>query len=372
MIDTIALTLVGNYKITDYEAFTPSARDLFEYPYRKWGKEVVQKSIQNPSKQDIDYKPKLTISKRKIMGSFPSLRIELSLPKLMYGNNFVELTNRNFPLLIDYCQNSLSYMGVSVSSEQLKNSKVSVIHYSKNIIIEQGLSCPMVIREINKSQINAKLDNCVTKFRNGGHALTFHSNSYEVVFYDKIKDIEQAFISPKRAIEKDHFQPDLFGRNFSYSPQVLRMEVRLGNSRKIKDILNKIKIETELTFKYLFDENTSRAVLNYYWTLIQKNMPPIIDYNANAAESIFMASPHKKVNKKLEQLGYTILRQELGKNAVRGLLSAHSDKRTAARLIKQNEHIQGTQNIYSILNSITQALTDYKPLTQADFNRMFN
>ena len=58
------------------------------------------------------------------------------------------------------------------------------------------------------------LDVNQTDYRNEGHSYKWHCNSYEVVFYDKIKDLEKAKQSEKRAIEKDnaiqlHLFPEL-------------------------------------------------------------------------------------------------------------------------------------------------------------------
>ena len=55
------------------------------------------------------------------------------------------------------------------------------------------------------------LDVNQTDYRNEGHSYKWHCNSYEIVFYDKIKDLEKAKHSDKRAIEKDNaIQLNLF------------------------------------------------------------------------------------------------------------------------------------------------------------------
>ena len=365
MIDTIVLSLDRGYSITRYDAFSPCARDLYEYPYRLWGKEGYLKSIQNPPKQDTQYKPRLTIVKRRMLGSYPTLKIELSLPKLLYGNNFVELENSNFPLILDFLQARLKDMGVSVSLESLSNSRILAVHYSKNFIIEQGFTCAMVLREIHKSQINTKLDDCVTKFRNDGHALSFHSNSYEVVFYDKIKDIEQAKISPKRAIDREEL--GLFKDNFSYSMQVLRMEVRLNKPQKIRSILEKTGYSRNLIFKDLFSSEISKRVLMYYWDILRSKMSIGDNPFVSNAEQVFLGSTQRKPTQILAQVGFFLLQKELGLKALRSLLVAHSDVRTAARIVKKYSFEFVPKNIYSIMNKIGEDMKKYEPLTQRDF-----
>ena len=46
--------------------------------------------------------------------------------------------------------------------------------------------------------------------------------------------------------------------------EVLRMEARLNNRRKIQQILRKLNIKAHLTFKGLFKTNIARKVLLHY------------------------------------------------------------------------------------------------------------
>jgi len=102
MIDTIILTLVeGSFEITNPDAFTPSAQWAMDGEYKLRG--ILSK--QNPTKQELAsgiYKPRLTLFQRAITlsGIKTLLKIELSLPKIYFGNNFEELTEKQFPDLV--------------------------------------------------------------------------------------------------------------------------------------------------------------------------------------------------------------------------------------------------------------------------------
>lgn len=113
-----------------------------------------------------------------------------------------------------------------------------------------------------------------TDYRNDGHSYKWHCNSYEVIFYDKIKDLEKAKQSGKRAIEKDPsslFLSKINSRNLKLRRtgndlllnffkklksreklEVFRMEVRLNKRQKIKQLFEKLNIKNDLTFKKLF------------------------------------------------------------------------------------------------------------------------
>lgn len=97
MIDTVVLLLSpSTYTITDPDKFLPSARWITNTSFSAVHG---MQSKQNPTKKELAtgiYKPRLTL-----FYSFPHkkvmLKIELSLPKLFYGNNFEELKGERSP-----------------------------------------------------------------------------------------------------------------------------------------------------------------------------------------------------------------------------------------------------------------------------------
>ena len=115
MIDTIALTLTSElFKIIEPDKFTPSARWV-----QNSGCPAMDgiRSKQNPTKKELKqgiYKPRLTLSHRYTKNHTHEimLRIELSLPKLLFGNNFDELQYKDFLPVIKKLAATLETMGV--------------------------------------------------------------------------------------------------------------------------------------------------------------------------------------------------------------------------------------------------------------------
>jgi hypothetical protein len=66
------------------------------------------------------------------------LRIELSLPKLLYGNNFDELQYKDFKPLMHKLATTLESLGVIVCTDTLAQAPICAIHYSKNIELKDG------------------------------------------------------------------------------------------------------------------------------------------------------------------------------------------------------------------------------------------
>lgn len=85
MLDTVILQIpIGCSAITDHNQFSPSTKGILD------NQQGFSRYVNNPTKADRDkgiYKPKLTIIKR---GSRIYLKIEFSVPKLLFGNNLEE------------------------------------------------------------------------------------------------------------------------------------------------------------------------------------------------------------------------------------------------------------------------------------------
>ncbi len=259
MIDTIVLTLtLDMFSITQPEKFEPHA---YWVQSEKQSTPMGLKSKQNPTRKELAmgyYKPRLTLLRvsRPLQGYKTLLKIEVSLPKLLFGNNFEELTRKDFAAVINKLTTLLKSMGVETTVEQLAQADVSAIHYAKNIPLTDGSTPYHYINKIKEANIKLSLDVNQTDYRNEGHSFKWHCNSYEVVFYDKIHDLEKAKMSSKRTIDPDGtIQLHLFDKLKQRKKfEILRMEVRLNKRTKIKQLFKTLGVKTDLTFKSLMND----------------------------------------------------------------------------------------------------------------------
>ncbi len=265
MLDTVKLCVPFNEcKVNSPEIFIPSIRN---------GIKKNVKYLCNPDKDLLKNGivfPKLTIYKD--FNNKNQLIIEFSAPKLVFGNNFEELETTDFSRVIDELLDRLSGLDIEISRETLENAKVFSIHYSKNFELE-NISSNQIINTIEKLDISKRLDIAKTDYKNGGQIVRFHTNSYELAFYDKVADLMQSKISDKRAMENENIVQQEFLKNLD-GKEILRMEVRLNKSKKIRHTFKKCNIENvELIFNQLFDNNISKKVLNYFWNeFIEKSI----------------------------------------------------------------------------------------------------
>lgn len=291
MVDTILLLLSPSmYHISDPNKFIPSAH---------W---VLTNTIipgitskQNPTKHELRsgvYKPHLMLTHRMGIHGRPEtiLKIELSLPKLLFGNNFDELQYKDFASITHKLTALLHDMGVVTTVEDLAQAPVAAIHYAKNMLFTDGSTPYHYINKIKEAQVPLSLDINQTDYRNDGHSYKLHSNAYEVVFYDKIRDLEKAKQSEKRALEKDNtLQLNVLKHLRTGSKlEVLRMEVRLNKRQKMKPLFAKLGIKAELTFKKLFKPAIAKAVLLHYLDELERKRPPLLDYKQSHDKALLV------------------------------------------------------------------------------------
>ena len=351
MIDTVVLTLKQEqFRIHSPEKFTPNARNVLDMPNtRKQGERRIT-AYCNPSKADLlegMYKPRLTLYGRMDEAGRYSitLRVECSFPKLIFGNNFAELTDGDFVRVLDTLSDRLALQGVASSFHDLKYAEVSAIHYGKNILLTDHLTCGSILHALAKVNVNGWLDVSKTDYRNAGHLYKVHSNDFELAFYDKVKDLEKAQKSPKRAYEQDiAIQQNLLNvADFERRKQVLRMEARLGSRRKIRDVLEKIhhpsmgEPESALTLERLYSQALAQRVLLHYWEPYRISLPSIATpagkTSADLYRQIAQAMPYAKDAHILKLVAAYGIVNEVGWPGFKSLWT--STPRTLARLRKE-------------------------------------
>jgi hypothetical protein len=278
MIDTIKLTLDKTmFIVLDKSKFVRDVMNSSRGYYSL---------VQNPTKKELlegNYKPRLTLMHRFNCSGRQeeTLSIELSLPKLLFGNNFDELQDNHFDQLIQILTIKLKDMGVGIWNNSLLCAPVSSIHYSKNIPLTDGSTPHYIISKIRDANISTTLDADEASFRNGGYGYKWHTNSYELAFYDKIHDLLQSKNKgDKRSEEKDSVIQLNLLNSFKQQKQheVLRMEIRLNQRQKIGKMLRSIDIDIPITFQQLFNSSIAQKVLLHYWKEIEAKRPRLTDW----------------------------------------------------------------------------------------------
>lgn len=181
---------------------------------------------------------------------------------------------------------------------------------------------------------------------------------------DKIKDLEQARISEKRAIESDSRSQLHLLSELPKDLQVLRMEVRLNTRRKIKSLCQSLGLTVPETLSDVFHKDLAQGVLLHFWNLIERELN-VVSLTRQKPEKLFqqlVTYAGMKPTKALQIIGALSLINSVG---IRGLNSmiGKSVQRAWARIKKEIENYPLTQVLnIEICKQIRQSLIDFIPV----------
>lgn len=362
MIDTVVLTIPKEkYGILQPDRFTPNASVLTGSGFN------LVKCVLNPSANDKlnhNYRPRLTLMKRMSRYSTEiPLRIEFSLPKLLYGNNVEEIAETDFETIIRVLSAKLREVGVLVLSENLRNADVSAVHFSKNIELQDGYTSTFAIKELGKVNLPKRLDINRDSFRNDGRSLHYYTNSHSLVFYDKVYDLKKP---QKRAMDKDqnYLQLSLF--ETTQKLEILRIEARITKRAKLNSVLKELGYPVKPTFRQVVNEKLSQKVLQTYWKDFASNSYFVFDMESQPKQilkSILAAHPDLKPNKAIFLVGLKLLAKDNGGiRELRGMVEAKAHYRTWLRVSEEIETLNEISSTpHGWVKQIETQIEDFQP-----------
>jgi len=319
MIDTLAIKLkYPEFRITNPNLFTPALiiKEFIPTPEFQYGRNRFAKYLQNKTAQDRKkgiYKPNLTAYQR-FEENKPSyeLHIEFSIPKLLFGNSIQELGEEDFGRTVRILKQQLFLMGVETIEGNLRRALVTKAHFGKNIPFPYPLTAQDAISGLYRADLGKSKDINMREYRNGGQSLYFYASSYNIIFYDKLRDIA----TPKnRAVDKDKFKPEktLFQEmSGDYRQEILRFEVRLTKQQSLNSFLSKAlsKEIKQITFEEVFNKSLCQKVLLKTWEEIVKTPANQLALKTeNSPEEVFdelIKNINPKQRKKAHSLNTTL------------------------------------------------------------------
>lgn len=362
MIDTVCL-LIPKEKMSFLQGV--SSWELYSKT------DQYSKLVRNPSKAEKEtgkYFPRLTGYKRQFSQE-ANVRIEFSVPKLLYLNNLEELEDKDFPKVIEVLQDRLRTMGVIVTKSVLENASVSSVHFSKNIVLQDGYTVNHLISEMNKVNLRKSFDFTKTRFINDGQSLYAHTTSHQMVVYDKISDLNK---DKKRAIDKDQtlYQKSLFAElNKEKEPrEIIRFEIRLSHKQKMNKVLNGLGYQKNPVFKQIFSTEMSKKVVTDYWKkLIKERNLGLFSLSVSIKDilqTLFLANKNLKPKQAIYLLGlFMLAKDENGMRQLRTIIAKRSHDRTWYRIAKDTQEASEliTKNkLRDWVIQIDKALENYK------------
>jgi hypothetical protein len=336
MIDTVIL----NIPKESVTMLNPEIYDVQPW-YLQAKTSIYEKFVKNPTAQNLKtgmYFPRLTGFKRinNRLEWEATIKIEFSVPKLLYLNNLDELEDSQFEEVIKALRDRLKRMGVLVQYETLASATITTVHYSKNIELTGGYTSQYVISELNKINLNKRFDLTKARYVNDGESLTAFSITNSFVIYDKIADLNK---DKKRTIDKEQtvYQLSLF-EQMRTTKEIIRFEVRLCKKQKIKALFKQLNLTDNLMFKDVFSTAKSKAVLLNYWAKMVEDNNLLLFAHSNTAKDllkhIHLARPNAKSKTSIYLVGLLCLAREgNGLRELRTILAKHNNSRSWYRTV---------------------------------------
>ncbi|MBQ3348368.1 hypothetical protein IJJ36_04050 [Candidatus Saccharibacteria bacterium] len=370
IVDTVKIR-IDNPHIppTAYDKFEPSAKDLFEYPYATAHKHASRKL--NPTKEDIHkgiYLPRATLHKAvRPNGYVVYLEIEFSAPKIIFNNNFDELTDSDFERLCQTLSEKMTYMGLPIGADEIANARVQTIHYGKNILTGYTLA-RSVIADISKADITKVKDFEEKAYKNGGESLYFHTLKHGVVIYDKKAELERSKRQKKGLIENDYYcQTSLFENKAPPNPfEVVRIEARYIGKPQIRNLATKLGLDLPDDFRFadLFSSSIAQKALLYELEEIKRGNFAFADSNATSLAEFIQQirfqnptiTPRAFSNAVLD----FVLSQQYNSREIRNFLGYDSARWSSLKSsVKNLKYERRVANGFDILE---QGLNDFTPV----------
>jgi hypothetical protein len=361
MIDTIILSIPKSAIIFLNEAKWDLSARTSSY----------ERYIKNPWRREKDsglYFPRLSGYKTRWKEDSDFVRIEFSVPKIVFFNNLTELRDTDFESIIKTLQERLKMMNIGIEKETLRRASVRCVHFSKNIILTDGYTTSYIIKELNKVNMRKNIDMTKARYMNGWESLCAHTTTHEMIIYDKVSDLKKW---TKRAIDKNQtvYQMNLFEPIQKAKTEILRIEIRLSDTNKMNRVLVELWYNKNPHFFEVFNNAMSQKVLLYYWKKY------ITDWSLGTHSTL--TTPHEiltaclakkcKLKEAIYLTGLVLLsRDGDGVRDLRTIITKNAHERTWYRTVsdlkKMETILADIQYPRSWVTQLEKALKEYAPI----------
>lgn len=269
------------------------------------------------------YYPRLT--GYRLNGVLSMVNIEFSVSKLVYGNNVDELNQTQFTLVLTLLGQRLGRMGFIPSMEALSEGVVREVHYSKNLLLENGYTVPDVIDQLRRLGVSRRLRHLNVMYGGSGNSMTLGTKSYSLALYDKGEEVRA---------DMGHEAMERLGER-----QIVRYEVRMG-SRKMAALFPLLGYDGPSAFRDIFSGERSQKVLLHYWEeMISRDVLPLFSQSLSPMEllrGIFQGQPGIKAKEAIYRIGMMMVaRDRGGLGELRSLLDSRVNRGTWYRFLRQ-------------------------------------
>lgn len=372
MVDTVVLRINRNdFAITPsaYPHFSQSVRSVLDAGV-KTGRFV--KVVYQPSqelKQSGLYFPRFSIMKAARRGGYTIYaHIEFSAPKILFGNNFDELTGNELWQVCEALSERLRMMEIIVRPETLASATVSTIHYGKNIPFTNYTTASQIIGDLAKCDATIRKQHNTRDYINGGEALYLQTSASGLIIYDKVRELKTT--RWKKGQFEDDNQCQFYVLDQVKTPfEVVRIEVRLRKPETIRSTFSKCNIDLHSNkFCDLFSRDIAQSILMDYCSVFMAEQNKLIAIRGNLGELITelkRGSPKISPKNILTIIGMKALLNEDGFRNIRKEIGATSEQWLRIKETINKANISTSQQ--NSIDIVNQSLEKFIPIKLEDY-----
>jgi hypothetical protein len=381
-IDTIVLTLpITEFVIFEPSRFTPNATKILSATPYDMGRNKYFNATCNPSKADSNakgYLPYLTLYRALRAGGLTTgLRIQLSIPKLLNGNNFDEIEESDFGEVCHRIIAGLEHYKIKIRGgvKTIANAQIVTVHYSKNFVLTNFLSARAAIKDLSRVDVNGWRDVSKTDYVNNGYGFKTHSKYFELAFYDKLAEYGKAKRGqPLFDTDIKQIQLNLFDDKTMQKPfEVLRMEVRFGNTKAIKQALRNARLPTDdISFSTIYRQDYSQMVLEWQLKDMYEHYPKITEAVTDDVLKLFgelyVQNPERNISSLVNAIGLHTLNQHSGMRAIRDVVGSKGSQALLRLAKRANNELNYATEKSEVFELLADQLDRFEPVYISNFD----
>ncbi len=230
------------------------------------------------------------------------LKLEFSVPKLLYGNSLQEIVEGDKETVFLRLKSCLANVGITIEIRDISEARVSGVHFCKNELLPTTIRMQEILNELELVDISKVVDITRTKFKKGGGVLNVYWGVIEQCFYEKVSDA----LRPKnKRSDKGRidYEREIIKRCNLQDCEVFRYEYRVKKTQTVMREINAVlgrEPKTFVSFSDLFTPGLFKKMILKSWRgLIQRpeNQLALIGSKDNLGLFLHILAQAKKLPK---------------------------------------------------------------------------
>jgi len=239
MIDTVILMLTHNlFNLLDIVVFDGHRDSGVRGRYV--ANNLYPCTLAERKRRERLYFPAVTLKNNK---TCPVIEIQVSLPKLVYGNSFFEVSKADLNIICNRLVECLAECHVVSTKDQIRQAVIKQIDFCKNIRFEHYFGTPIqIIRKLSEFDCKRSSKWQVVIHSHGIEYKLFNTTQ-KIVVYDKLGEISNRVRTNKNFTKDERKLVEELDKRKHYA-NIVRVELSLMNKQSLDAFLSK-RVEGE-------------------------------------------------------------------------------------------------------------------------------